>query len=98
MEAYSSLVSTLFSQGELTWRKEQVSISFQSLLQLTRVQMLQEVRWALHISDEAHRRELQRVHADPMLVQIRAATTKEHFFPGGVRDTSGAADPDASAV
>jgi len=67
VEAYSALVSALFSQGELTWRKEQ---------------MLQEVRWALNISDDLHRRELQRVHTDPMLIHIRNSTTKDQYFPG----------------
>lgn len=43
---------------------------------------MQEARWALKISDDLHRRELQRVHNDTMLGQIRNNSTKDQYFPG----------------
>ena len=36
----------------------------------------------MKISDDLHRRELQRVHADTNLAQIRNNSVKEQFFPG----------------
>mmetsp|Transcript_41201 Transcript_41201/g.63498 ORF Transcript_41201/g.63498 Transcript_41201/m.63498 type:complete len:107 (-) Transcript_41201:125-445(-) len=67
VEAYSALISSFYAQGELTWRKEQ---------------LLQEARWALKISDDLHRRELQRVHTDSNLAKIRNNCVKDDFFPG----------------
>merc|ERR1712137_276796 len=66
LEAYSAMLSTVFSQGEFTWRKDQ---------------LLEEMRWALDIPFEYHTQELQRIHRNSSLVKLRNNSFKELYFP-----------------
>ena len=83
VEAYSALISTFFAQGELTWRKEQ---------------LLQEARWALKISDDMHRRELQRIHADSILVKLRNNSVKDLYFPNLQPSSTSASFPTSATL
>lgn len=42
---------------------------------------MQEARAVLHVSDDAHRRELLRVHSDNSLLQARSTSLQDSYFP-----------------
>lgn len=54
-EAYSAIISAFRAQGELSWEK---------------IQCLEDLRGHLHISEQYHRSEVQRVNLNASLVTI----------------------------